>query len=80
MSFATPKHAYMEHNTNAPAYWQVGILWAMLATSDQTNGQFSLMEEWCPKDSGPPPHYHDQDEAFYLIEYKREKHLFSFVL
>ena len=68
MSFLTTKHAYLANNTDAPAYWQVGILWAMLAMGDQTAGQFSLMEEWCPKDSGPPPHYHDQDEAFYVIE------------
>ena len=68
MSFPTTKHPYLVDNTDAPAYWQVGILWAMLATGDQTAGQFSLMEEWCPKGSGPPPHFHDQDEAFYVIE------------
>ena len=27
-----------------------------------------MMEELCPKDSGPPPHYHDQDEGFYIID------------
>ena len=53
---------------DAPAVWQVDILWAMLATLDRTAGQYSLMEELCPKDSGPPPHIHDQDEAFYIIE------------
>ena len=68
MNFPKIKQTYVESNTSAPAYWQVGILWAMLATGDQTAGQFSLMEEWCPKNSGPPPHYHDQDEAFYVIE------------
>jgi Cupin domain len=25
------------------------------------------MEEFCPKNSGPPPHYHDQDKGFHLI-------------
>ncbi len=66
--FPTAAHPYVVQNTTAPAYWDVGILWAMLATGDQTAGGYSLMEEWCPKDSGPTPHYHDQDEAFYIIE------------
>ena len=26
------------------------------------------MWELCPKDSGPGPHYHDQDEQFYIID------------
>ena len=26
------------------------------------------MEELCPKDSGPPPHTHDQDEVIYVME------------
>ncbi|GCE25875.1 cupin [Dictyobacter alpinus] len=68
MSAPTNNQPYIAQNSDAPAYWHVGILWAMLATGDQTGGHFSLMEEWCPKDSGPPPHYHDQDEAFYLID------------
>ena len=66
--FPIPTHPYVVQNTIAPAYWNVGILWAMLATGDQTAESYSLMEEWCPKDSGATPHYHDQDEAFYIIE------------
>lgn len=54
--------------TEAPAYWQVGILWAMLATGEQTGGAYSLMWELCPKDSGPTPHFHDQDEQFFVID------------
>ena len=53
---------------DGPAYWQVGILWVVLATGDQTGGGYSLMWELCPKGSGPPPHYHDQDEQFYVID------------
>jgi quercetin dioxygenase-like cupin family protein len=26
------------------------------------------MEELCSKNSGPPPHTHEQDEALYIIE------------
>ncbi len=53
---------------DAPAYWSQGILWTILATSEQTGGSFSLMEELCPKDAAPPPHTHDQDEVIYVTE------------
>ncbi|BAY48944.1 cupin 2 domain-containing protein [Scytonema sp. HK-05] len=60
---------YFVSSTDAPAFWHVDILWFMLATGDQTAGQYSLMEELCPKGSGAPPHIHEwQDEAFYIIE------------
>lgn len=52
---------------DAPAYWHEDILWLIHATSEQTGGAYSLMEEFCPKNSGPPPHYHDQDEGFHVI-------------
>ncbi len=53
---------------DAPAYWQEGILWTMLATGAQTGGVYSAMEELCPQGSGAPPHWHDQDEAFYFLD------------
>jgi quercetin dioxygenase-like cupin family protein len=53
---------------NAPSYWSQGILWTNLASSEQTGGSFSLMEELCSKNSGPPPHTHEQGEALYIIE------------
>ena len=62
---ATP---YIETVEDGPAYWMVGILWVMLATGEQTGGEYSMMWELCPKDSGPVPHYHDQDEQFYIMD------------
>lgn len=59
---------YVTNIGEAPAYWQVGILWAMLATGEQTGGAYSLMWELCPQGSGPTPHFHDQDEQFYVID------------
>ena len=53
---------------DVPAYWSQGILWRILATSEQTGGSYSLMEELCPKDAGPPPHLHEQDEVIYVVE------------
>lgn len=62
---ATP---YVETVEDGPAYWMVGILWVMLATGEQTGGGYSLMWELCPRGSGPGPHYHDQDEQFFVID------------
>ena len=55
---------YVTTIEGAPAYWQVGILWALLATGEQTGGAYTLMWELCPQSSGPTPHLHDQDEQF----------------
>lgn len=65
---ALPATAYVANQADAPAYWQVGILWVMLATGDQTGGRYSLMWQRCPEGSGPSPHYHDQDEQFYVLD------------
>lgn len=62
----TAARPYRAGRADAPAYWHVDILWLMLATGDETGGRFSLMDELCPKGSGPPPHTHEQDEAFYV--------------
>ena len=61
----TPYVATVEEG---PAYWQVVILWVVLATGEQTGGEYSLLWELCPRGSGPPPHYHDQDEQFFVID------------
>jgi quercetin dioxygenase-like cupin family protein len=50
------------------AYWMVHILWVVLATGEQTGGEYSLMWQLCPRGSGPGPHYHDQHEQFFIVE------------
>ena len=52
----------------APAYWEVDILWILLADGARTGGTFSQLEQLCPKGSGPPPHFHKQVENFYIID------------
>ena len=61
-------NALVQSNADAPAYWEVDILWLILATGETTNGQYSLMEQLCPKDAGPPPHTHTQREMFYILD------------
>jgi mannose-6-phosphate isomerase-like protein (cupin superfamily) len=53
---------------DAPAYWQVDLLWVLLASAGQTGGRYSLLWELCPQGSGPGPHTHDQDEEFYVLD------------
>jgi len=68
MSFDPLVKAYERNRNKAPAYWQLDILWLILASGEDTGGAFSVMEELCPKDSGPPPHIHDQFEFFYILD------------
>jgi quercetin dioxygenase-like cupin family protein len=50
-------------------YWQMGILWSPLVSGEQTQGQYSLMEQLMPTAAGPPPHVHDHgDEVFYILD------------
>ena len=53
---------------DAPAFWQVDLLWVLLASSDQTGGRYCLLWELCPQGSGPGPHTHEQDEQFYVLD------------
>ena len=67
-SEVNPVKPYGVKGEDAPAYWSQGILWTILATADQTGGSYSLMEELCSVNSGPPPHTHEQNEVLYIIE------------
>jgi quercetin dioxygenase-like cupin family protein len=49
--------------------WYSGWLLTFLATGQDTQGQFSLMEQVARKGNVPPPHiHHREDETFYVIE------------
>lgn len=54
---------------DAPAYWLVGLLWNVVLSAETTAGQFTMMDQKMPKDTGPPPHVHERyDEGFFVIE------------
>jgi hypothetical protein len=40
----------------------------MLCEARETGGAWSLFEEEVPLGMGPPPHRHDWDEAYYILE------------
>jgi quercetin dioxygenase-like cupin family protein len=59
----------------------VGDTYAMLITGKQTNGQYCLIDMRVPDGGGPPPHRHDFEEMFTILEgqieftFRGEKHL-----
>lgn len=61
--------AFARGRDDAPAYWQHGILWIMLATAEDTGGEFTLMEQLMAQGPQAPRHLHEgMREGFYLLE------------
>ena len=47
----------------------VGDVYRFLATSEETNGKYALIEAIVPPGGGPPPHVHSrEEEGFYILE------------
>ena len=57
-----------------------GNTYAMLITGEQTDGRYCLIEMHVPAGGGPPPHRHDFEEMFTVLEgeiefvFRGEKH------
>jgi quercetin dioxygenase-like cupin family protein len=49
------------------AYWLLTDLFTFKATGEDTNGAFVIAEHSAGPE-GPPPHVHQADEAFYVLE------------
>jgi mannose-6-phosphate isomerase-like protein (cupin superfamily) len=54
--------------TDRAALDVLGMPLRMLCESSETGGAWSLFEEEVPLGMGPPPHHHDWDEAYYILE------------
>lgn len=49
--------------------WYLGCLFTVLADSEETGGQYALIESLSPKGAEPPRHIHRrEDETFYVLE------------
>lgn len=47
----------------------VGDIYRFLATGEDTNGKYALIEALVPPGGGPPPHVHSrEEEGFYVLE------------
>ncbi len=51
-----------------PALNILGMPLTMLCEARETGGAWSLFEEEVPLGMGPPPHRHDWDEAYYILD------------
>ncbi|SES16626.1 Cupin domain-containing protein [Lentzea xinjiangensis] len=58
-----------------------GDTYAVLITGEQTNGQYCLIDMHVPDGGGPPPHRHDFEEMFTVLDgeieftFRGEKHV-----
>jgi len=47
----------------------VGDVYRLLATGEETDGRYALIEALVPPGGGPPPHAHTrEEEGFYILE------------
>jgi quercetin dioxygenase-like cupin family protein len=46
----------------------VGDTYTVLLSGDQTAGRFAMLDMLIPPGGGPPPHYHDFEECFRVLE------------
>ena len=60
--------AYVATPETAPAFWQIGNLWRVMATGVQTGNSFCLLDQLVmPDGGGPCTHTHPQDEGLYVV-------------
>jgi quercetin dioxygenase-like cupin family protein len=57
------------------AYWMLGGLYELKASSAETGGTMSIFEMTIPAGSGPPPHTHAGGEAVYVMEGRIRYHI-----
>ncbi|MFJ5723003.1 cupin domain-containing protein [Streptomyces sp. NPDC093149] len=68
MALIVSGNPFTRSRDDAPARWLLDILWLVLASGEETNGEYSVIEQFMPVGSGPPPHIHPfEDEAFYVL-------------
>ena len=62
-------NAKMSRSALNNSYWYLGNLMSVLVSSEDTNGQFSLLHHQMIPGLEPPPHTHsNEEESFYILE------------
>src|SRR5215216_7883196 len=65
----TNRTPYALGSEDGETLWFFGMLVTMRATSEQTGGEFILLEELAPRGTATPLHVHPtDDESFYILE------------
>ena len=68
-----PKRALtLARPDNLPHIGLVGDTYTITVTGDQTEGRFCVIDMHIPPGGGPPPHRHDFEETFILLEGEME--------
>jgi quercetin dioxygenase-like cupin family protein len=68
MSAATLKPIALAEG-EGDVFWSFGVLATVKASSDETGGLISVMEQYGPQGVGSPLHvHHHEDEWFYILE------------
>jgi mannose-6-phosphate isomerase-like protein (cupin superfamily) len=57
---------------NLPHIGLVGDTYTIIVKGEQTDGRFCVIDMHIPPDGGPPPHRHDFEETFILLEGEME--------
>jgi quercetin dioxygenase-like cupin family protein len=68
-----------DSDPNLPHIGLVGDTYTILLSANDTNGRYCLIDMHVPPGGGPPPHRHDFEETFVIVEgeieatFRREK-------
>jgi quercetin dioxygenase-like cupin family protein len=57
-----------EEDETLPHFGVVGDTYTILLTGEDTGGRYTLIDMFVPPGGGPPPHRHDFEEMFTVIE------------
>jgi quercetin dioxygenase-like cupin family protein len=60
--------AQLNNDRTLPHIAVVGDTYTITISGDDTNGRFCVIEMYIPPGGGPPPHRHDFEESFILLE------------
>ncbi len=60
--------AQPDKDQNLPHIGIAGDTYTILLTGNDTNGRFCLIDMYVPPGGGPPPHRHDFEETFIILE------------
>jgi len=62
------RHFTVAHPDNLPHIGLVGDTYTITVSGDDTAGRFCVIDMHIPPGGGPPPHRHDFEETFILLE------------
>jgi quercetin dioxygenase-like cupin family protein len=64
-----PNRSLVTRKVEEPPHWGVaGDTYTILLRGEDTAGQYCLIDMFVPPGGGPPPHRHDFEETFMLLE------------